>query len=50
MIAFPAVFIGYEHGLMRGVFFFVGIFLLVVVSMFVPYLRERRKYGSNPFK
>lgn len=50
MILLPAGLIGYEHGVERGVFFFAGVLVLFTTCLFVPFLIERRKYGSNPFK
>ena len=48
--AVPAVLISHQHGLSRGLFFFQSIVILIILSLFIPYLRVRRKYGSNPFE
>jgi hypothetical protein len=50
MITPLAGLIGYEHGLLRGLFVFISILLLVTLCMLIPFIHDRKKYGNNPFE
>ena len=50
MIIPLAGLIGYEHGLLRGLFVFISILVLVTLCMLFPFIHDRKKYGDNPFE
>jgi uncharacterized membrane protein YccC len=48
--AVPASLIAYEHGVMRGVLFFIGVVCLFLVATLIPFRKSlRSKYGKSPF-
>ena len=48
--AVPASLIAYEHGVMRGVMFFIGGVCIFLVATLIPFRKSlRSKYGKSPF-
>jgi uncharacterized membrane protein YgaE (UPF0421/DUF939 family) len=48
--AVPASLIAYEHGVMRGVLFFIGVVCIFLVATLIPFRESlRSKYGKSPF-
>jgi fatty-acid desaturase len=46
----PASFIGYEHGVLRGLLFFLGVICIFLLSTIIPFIKSlRSKYGKSPF-
>jgi hypothetical protein len=45
-----ASLIGYEHGVIRGLLFFVGVICLFLISTLIPFRKSlKSKYGKSPF-
>jgi hypothetical protein len=45
-----STYIGYEHGVLRGFMFFVGVVCIFLLSTLIPFRKSlRSKYGKSPF-
>ncbi len=50
IVTAPASLIAYEHGVVRGVLFFVGVVCIFFVGTLLPFRKSlRSKYGKSPF-